>query len=261
MPSELIVNGGILYINGMKCIYENPSNISVGGGQCRDSTNSIDIVFNGLVQANIGRVGAGGVDQGVLAASDFVYIFAIADSNAYNEPSVLLSKSFSSPVLPDGYDSFRRVGSMKIDGGGFVFPFVALGNQSNRTFFYPQPVQIVNVVPPTTAPLVYTKAPISSGGGALTPSEDSEVILEVNLSPGATAKNVYVQAPGFQSSLSGFYLARFGCISAINGQVRVVARRDLVSDAFTSVYFKMDGDGALTGSGLQLNVVGYVDRV
>ncbi len=265
MPNQSIVNGGVLYVNGMRCIYENPSNIGVGGGQCRDSTNSMDIVFEGTVQANIGRVGAGGVDQGVISASNFVYVYAIADSTKYKEPSVVLSKSMAGPLLPAGYDAYRRVGSMKIDGGGFVYSFVQLGNQSNRTFFYPQPVQIANlgaVVPPST----YTKIPVNSGGGNLTPSEDCEVILEINLEPSAPGspapgKNVYVQAPGFEVSNSAWYLARFGSFSAINGQVRAVARRDLVSEDFTSIYYRVDGTGALGPAGMQINLVGYVDRV
>src|SRR5271163_1557919 len=122
-PNIPVVNKGLLYVNGFAVSQGaiNVANlatnaINVTGGQCRDSTDTNDIVLpNATYTLNpliSGQVNA--LDVGALAAAvTLYYVYAISDSTQYRTPGTLLSLAdniFATPVLPFGYDMYRRVG-------------------------------------------------------------------------------------------------------------------------------------------------------
>lgn len=115
--------------------------IDISAGQCRDSTNTVDIVLPTGITKDITAVWAVGNLQGMrdsataLAASQSYAIFVI-----YNDEDdivdVLCSQSATNPTLPSGYTYFRRIaflprlGSDNIPPSGTNIPtFYQWGNQ------------------------------------------------------------------------------------------------------------------------------------
>lgn len=83
---------------------------------------------NSLIDST--TTGAGALDTGTRASSTWYYIWAIGDSTGANPDEVLLSLSPGapfgagaagtpsgvSPVMPGGYDLYRRIGAIRTDG-------------------------------------------------------------------------------------------------------------------------------------------------
>jgi hypothetical protein len=132
------------YISGARSRFVSTSEVSVGTtGQLtrvRSSDDNFNIDWFGLVNADITVSGAGGLDTGSPTASTFLGIYAIADSTGVNAVTALLSLNFTTPLLPAGYDQFRRVGSVRL--GGAVPPFDEFldfeqrGNGRDKRIFY-----------------------------------------------------------------------------------------------------------------------------
>lgn len=115
-PQPTILSAGTIF--GLTLSNNTPSpntKINVSAGQCRDSTNTVDIVLPTGISKDISAVWAVGNNNGMrdsataLAASQSYAIFVIFNSAA-SLVDVLCSQSATSPSLPAGYDYFRRIG-------------------------------------------------------------------------------------------------------------------------------------------------------
>lgn len=123
-----ILSGGSIY--GMT-IANNQANpytaIDVAVGQCRDSTNTADIVFETPITKTITAVWLAGTGNGMrdaataLAAEQSYHMFAIMDPDL-GLVDVLCSESATAPNLPNGYTLFRRIGSLPVLGGDVIPP-------------------------------------------------------------------------------------------------------------------------------------------
>jgi len=112
--------------------------------------------------------GAGGIDQGTVANATLYAVYVIAssanswinlppseleslavppfttpsptspvvqDAN-YIQANVLFSTSFTNPLLPYGFDMFRRIGTVLTDGSANFVAFDQFGSGSDRTMTY-----------------------------------------------------------------------------------------------------------------------------
>lgn len=161
-----------LYIQGMNISYASTTMIGIAPGQCRDSSDNIDMPIGypnlqgntnpatqfqnyipGLL-INSAVVGANGLDQGTIAASTQYSVHVIGDSRGYNQVAGLLTlTSAPAPKLPAGYDSYRLIG------------FVATGASSTFVYATQKPQNYA------ASQLTYTLQPpvsVLSGGNATT---------------------------------------------------------------------------------------------
>lgn len=96
--------------------------ITVSPGQCRDSTNTVDIVLSAGISKSITAVWVQGDGNGMrdnaaaLAASQSYAIFAIYNPSSLNT-DILCSQSATAPTLPPGYTYFRRIWFLPRLGG------------------------------------------------------------------------------------------------------------------------------------------------
>lgn len=133
-----------LYINGLN-VSNNATTpntkLDVAAGQCRDSTDSIDMVFSSAITINAAVNGYNGLDTGSLGASHVYAVYGIADSAGFNPVGCMLSlASNSSPLLPFGYDSYRLIGYAVTDSSShFLLAYVS-GNNNYRMFIYDVPI-------------------------------------------------------------------------------------------------------------------------
>lgn len=152
IPAE---NQPFLYVNGLKVSNDATTpntKIDLASGSARDSNDVMDIILLSPVVINAAANGAiNRLDAGTLAASLVYAIYVIADSSNKHQPAGLLSlASNSSPTLPFGYDSFRRVGYAVTDSSVHFLKAYTVGNNNFRRLVYDAP-QATSVTAGTSA--------------------------------------------------------------------------------------------------------------
>lgn len=160
MSNEQIVNAPSLYINGLKLTNDatTPNSIiDVAAGICRDSTNVYDmnlgnfgganpnISANTASTASIAVNGVNGLDTGTVAASTFYAVFVIQDplNRPQYQPALLLSLSWTAPLMPQGYAIFRRIGAVLTDGSMHILlQYQSANNGNTRSIQYDAPIAV-----------------------------------------------------------------------------------------------------------------------
>lgn len=127
-----VTNLPFLYINGLQVTVGDNTNLTISSGQCRDSTNTNDILFTTGVNLNAATNGVNGLDTGTFAATKTYYVYAIGSSLNEKVPASLMSLSASAPVIPSGYDVFRQIGFAFSDDSVHFLKMFALGNDNYR---------------------------------------------------------------------------------------------------------------------------------
>lgn len=165
-----------LYIQGMNLSAASNTVMAIAPGQCRDSSDSIDIPVSTVQYVNSAVVGANGIDKGTLAASSNYLVWEIADSSNKHQPAGLLSlQSNVAPLLPYGYDSYRLIGFVATDGsvhfvaagilnaafykGYFILPAVSVLSGGNATSF--TAIDLSTAIPTTTDTFVIALASVT----------------------------------------------------------------------------------------------------
>lgn len=82
------------------------------GGAAATTTGTLMAVSSTLI-GDISTNGANGLDTGSAAASTIYLVFVIEDSTGVESQATLASLS-SPPLLPSGYDLYRRVGTVRM---------------------------------------------------------------------------------------------------------------------------------------------------
>lgn len=149
-----IVNQPSLYINGL-IISNDPTTpntvLNVSAGQCRDSNNVVDMQLgdflgegfgtpNSITILNAAVNGINGLDTGVLVLSTVYAVYLISDSSNYRPTGVILSANQSLPLLPFGYDTYRKIGYWATDASvHFLLGYYSVSGVGVRDFFYDAP--------------------------------------------------------------------------------------------------------------------------
>lgn len=141
IQSDPVYSLPYLYLNGLDLSIASTKIIAIAPGQCRDSTDSIDMPvgyqdlqgrtspavlpdnYRQPLFVNSAAVGANGLDQGVLEASKQYAIYLIGDSRGFNAVAGLMSLAAKNyPLMPSGYDSMRLLGFVSTNAStNFVF--------------------------------------------------------------------------------------------------------------------------------------------
>lgn len=126
------------YISG--CEISNNSgdannDIDFAAGQCRDSTNTVNIILAAGLTKQLDNSWAagtnqGGLDTGVVGNNTYHCFLIRKDSDGTID--ALFSLSATSPTMPSGYTYFRRVGSiLRVSGANVAFS--QFGNEFLRS--------------------------------------------------------------------------------------------------------------------------------
>ena len=124
------------YVRGFVTSWTSVSSLTISAGDCRSSDNLTDIVLAAPTVVDLTAAGAGGLDTGAEAANTWYYAHVIADSTGVNPVRGLLSASALAPVLPPGYDRFRRVGSVRNTAASNFRQFATSGFGAERSAQY-----------------------------------------------------------------------------------------------------------------------------
>jgi len=98
----------------------------------RDTTNVRNITWSNKLTATLPT----DLDTGTEAADTWYAVHVIDDTTDTNPVKLLLSTSQTAPVLPVGYDVFRRVGWCRNDGSSNIRSFFEYGDSLDRQRFY-----------------------------------------------------------------------------------------------------------------------------
>ncbi len=125
------------FVHNLQASWLSATTLSVAAGECRDSTDAIDMVLAAPVTINAAIVGVNGLDTGALAASTPYYVYLLNDTSGALDPCVMLSISATAPVLPTvsgvTYDAFRIVDHWMTGGGSTFLNGYTYGSGNDRT--------------------------------------------------------------------------------------------------------------------------------
>jgi len=142
--STPMINAPYLSINGLRLGWTSGTVITAAAGRARDSSNLNDIVAASALTLNGATVGANGLDAGALANSTMYAVYVISDSFSRGATALLLSTSFTSPLLPANYDMFRRIGAVLTSGAAAILEFRQVGTSADRWMWYDLGIQELN---------------------------------------------------------------------------------------------------------------------
>jgi hypothetical protein len=113
--------------------------IDVGTGVCRDSSDVYDIYNLASLTINAANNGLNGLDTGSLAASSLYYVLLVGDPVSGQTTKGMISLSATAPLLPFGYSVFRVIGFMVTDGSSHFLLGYNSGNQNARRWTFDAP--------------------------------------------------------------------------------------------------------------------------
>lgn len=227
-PLVPVVNQGNTYLNGCRLTWVSTTSFTVGIGQCRDSTDTTDILMGSTffpasgagaspsfttasvaVTVKTTVSGVGGVDVSTITASKLYSVFAVGDSRGFNTGSAVISLAVptAGPSLPAGYDCWRYIGSVAVDSGSHFYPFQQTGAQVSRTMWYDSGTldgtHVGLAIPSSATAASQTLATI----GTLTivvPQTALEVMIYAGLIANAAADSLWLTPKGFVGPATGF---------------------------------------------------------
>lgn len=135
-----IVNAPYLEVDGLEIAVVDDENATIQAGRARNSTNENDIILNAAVTVNNLVNGINGLDTGTVAASTLYSLYLVGDSTQNNEAGTILSLSATQPLLPVGYDMFRKIGYLRTDGTSDFLLGYWSGSGRERIFMYDAPI-------------------------------------------------------------------------------------------------------------------------
>ncbi len=242
-----IVNLPFIYINGLQ-ISNNATTpntkVDIASGQCRDSTNSFDIVLNSGITVNAAVNGLNGLDTGTFAASKVYAIVMVSDPVSGQPTGAVLTLTPSQPYMPFGYSAFKVIGYITSDGSThFLAGYWTAGNSGKRSFTYDAPIATaVTAGASTTYAAVDLSAFVPAGIAEL------PVSIAYALTPGAAGRTLKLQG----ANSTGDAVTITGQVTSVivSGNASVLAQ--LVS-AVPKIAYKV----ANSGDAVALNVAGY----
>lgn len=144
MPQNISLGSlPFLDVFGLQLAWVSNTLLTVQAGQARDSNNAIDIVLNAAVSIDATTNGANGLDQGALANNTWYYVYLLGSSLNYAPAAAIVSAS-QIPDMPEGYDSYRRIGNALTNGSAQFLKFYVYGNSNNRKYFWDALVPVLN---------------------------------------------------------------------------------------------------------------------
>jgi len=244
MTNVPVVNDGILYVNGLDLAWTADETISMAAGAARNSANVNDIVLASAVSINNTTNGANGLDTGSVANSTMYAVYLIGDSTGYQATAGIMSADFDSPLLPFGYDMYRRVGAVRTDGTADNLLFWQNGVGQSRSYYYDVGISELSGGSSTT----YAEVDLATS----VPPIATNVLFAVTYTPnGATDVAEFI--PFGSTATTGVVRFGYGVAGAQVGMATIPCRLD---SAIPKVEYKVTSGDALT-----LLVMGYEDRL
>lgn len=182
-----VVNAPYLNVDGLQIAITGNASATVASGSARNSTNENDIILSAQATLNAASVGLNGLDTSALANTSLYAIFVVGDSSFNNPVGVLLSLSAVAPLLPVGYDMFRRLGYIRTDGSAHFLAGYWSGDRATRLFTYDVPLATAVTAGGSSS---YAAVDLT---GMVPPVNNLAVLVEANWTANAAADTMAIQ--------------------------------------------------------------------
>lgn len=257
-----IVNAGSIYINGLAVSNDvtTPNTVlDITAGQCRDSNNIVDMILgdwlnegysattdNLSTSLNAAVKGLNGLDTGSLAASTMYAVYVIADSSNKLPTGTILSANQSLPLLPFGYDSYRKIAYWPTDSSShFLLGYYSVSGIGVRTFYYDAPISAGT----TASSASYAAINLIK----FVPTV-SNIPVWLNVSFSGTANDTMDLQPG-NATGNAIVITAQVTSQALTSQVRVLAQNTTISSVISpTINYKNSGTDtiAITVAGFDI---------
>lgn len=237
-----IVNAPYLSVDGLEIAIASTTTATVQPGRARNSTNENDIILDAIATLNAANNGLNGLDTGALANATMYALYEVGDSSGNNDSGVILSLNITTPLLPVGYDMWRRIGFLRTDGAAHFLSGYWYGKSNERMFMYDAPIATAVTAGAATS---YTAVSLAT----FVPAVDSLAVwMSYAFTPGAASRTLKM-TPGNGT----------GDAVTITGQVTsvVVSGNALVIEKVTTGVPEIDYKVSNAGDAVALNVAGY----
>lgn len=237
----------ILYVNNLQLSNSATTpntQLVIAAGAARDSNNKMDIIVPNPLTLNAAATGVNGLDTGTLTASKTYAVHVIDDSTNTNNAASLLSLSATAPVLPFGYDSFRRIGWAVTDGSAHFLLFWVAGNGGYRVVYWDSMISVLSAGTATS----FTAITLTN----TTPVVDNTPVLFYASYTPATAGNKASFRPTGSSATTVFDITGDVAAKAQDLQIKMMTK-------LAGGVPQMDYKVASGSDSLSLSVLGYED--
>lgn len=160
--------------------------VNVGIGQCRDSTDTFQIVSSVAMTAVTTTTGLNALDTGTVAANTLYAIYVVGDPVSNKPTGLLLSTNHSVPLMPYGYSIYRLIDFIATDGSSNFYKMFWSGSFDARMMSYGAPAA-ATYTPATSATQVVLTRWVPAVSAAI-------VTLQCAVTP-ATAGNTLSLGP------------------------------------------------------------------
>lgn len=251
IPQTPVVNAGFMYVSGLKLTYSNEFEYVLSKGAARDSSNTIDIIVENDLTLSVLYAGINGLDVGTVGQSVCYAVYVIADSSGYKKTAAILSLNTLKPLLPVGYDCYRRVGW--ISTGTEVFPshvlkFYQYGEGETKRYIYDK--NTVQTIIFEGNSNTFSQISISP---AVVPKIACEIYISSKYEQAFSSNRAHI-SPGGAVSSNGFVILGDGNLSTQYDQFTMPCT--INNSGFASIQYKT-GPGA--GDKLSLYATGFKD--
>jgi hypothetical protein len=185
-----VVNAPYLNVSGLEIAWVSATSATVAAGRARNSTNESDIIMSAAVTLNAASVGLNGLDTGALANSSLYSLYVVGDSTLNHVPGVMLSLSSTQPLLPVGYDMFRKIGYFRTSGAAALLQAYWSGSSNDRICMYDAPIATAVTA---GAAVVDTAVSLASFVPAV---EGLPVYMAVDITPSAAGRILTLKPEG-----------------------------------------------------------------
>lgn len=237
-----VVNPGFKYVNGLNLTWATVTTLTAAAGQCRDSSNTNDMVVDAALTLNIALTGAGGLDQGSMANATIYAVYLIGSSYGAADPVLICSTDHSAPLMPFNYDMHRRLGFFRSDGSAEILKFYQVGESVQRWMYYD-----VSIATDITAGASAAYADVDCTGSV--PLINTIIELDCTFTP-TGADDQLVVVPNGSTSANGVNRMSGSAAGVVKiGHLQCPCQSD------ATLEYKV------TGSATALNVQGYLDNL
>lgn len=240
-----------LLIQGMFLNDQSQTSFVIDAGFCRSQLNDGDIRIPGQTQITVSTTvtGPNGLDVGVIAASTLYNVFVLGDSQDVLPTIAVMSLQRLQPKMPQGYNLWRRIGTIATDGSADIIEFVQNGNNKERWMFYSvTSTRFLNIANGSgLMPTVWTTEAMTG----LIPSSNAAIYLDIAFDP-ATASNTFQIRPLGSSSANGY-------INITSPVANQTLRVQSIVPTLNSGEIQIQSSSA--NDGVQLFVSGFLDEL
>lgn len=235
-----------LYINGLEISNDasTPDEIiNIAAGQCRDSSDVYFLESDASISVDNTVSGLGGLDTGTVAASTLYAVYLVGDAVSGNATSAMISTNMTNPLLPFGYNVYRKIGYVRTDGSSDFLLGYWVGNNNARKFLYDAPIATAITAGAATS---YTAVTLTTFVPAV---ENTPVYVAYDMTP-AAASRIMSLTP-FDGTGDAFSATSQVTGVHVTGNAMVVANLD---SGAPKIKYKWSAGG---GDAVALNVAGY----